>query len=125
MRYTLKSLMIPCFALCWQAVGRRGRGRQNIDLHLLKPAKFRPDPEWALPPADIDGVVHDGELDPVPEWMTYEYRTAHPVLRWLPTKLAEWIGANHSDDLQIPDKAEDKWTATELNNIILNNIVRG
>ena len=76
-------------------------------------------------PADIDGVVHDEELDPVPEWMTYEYRTAHPVLRWLPTKLAEWIGANHSDDLQIPDKAEDKWTATELNNTILNNIVRG
>ena len=117
--------MIQCFALCRQAVGRRGRGRQDIDLHLLKPAKFRPDQDWALPPADIDSVVHDEQLDPVPEWMTYEYRTAHPVLRWLPTKLAEWIGANHSDDLQIPDKAEDKWSATELNNIILNNIVRG
>ena len=37
----------------------------------------------------------------------------------------EWIGANHSDDLRIPDKAEDKWSATELNNIVLNNIVRG
>ena len=125
MRYTLKSLMIPCFAVCRQAAGRRGRGRQDIDLHLLKPAKFRPDPDWDLPPADIDSVVHDEELDPVSEWMTYEYRTAHPVLRWLPTKLAEWIGANHSDDLRIPDKAEDKWSATELNNIILNNIVRG
>ena len=44
-------------------MGRRGRGRQDIDLHLLKPAKFRPDPEWALPPADIDSVVHDE--DPV------------------------------------------------------------
>ena len=117
--------MFPCFAVCRQAVGRRGRGRQDIDLHLLKPAKFRPDPDWALPPADLDSVVHDEELDPVSEWMTYEYRTAHPVLRWLPTKLAEWIGANHSDDLRIPDKAEDKWSATELNNIILNNIVRG
>ena len=125
MRHTLKSLMFPCFAVCRQAVGRRGRGRQDIDLHLLKPAKFRPDPDWALPPADLDSVVHDEELDPVSEWMTYEYRTAHPVLRWLPTKLAEWIGANHSDDLRIPDKAEDKWSATELNNIILNNIVRG
>jgi hypothetical protein len=27
-----------------------------------------------------------------PQWLEYIYRTAHPVLRWLPTKLAEWIG---------------------------------
>ena len=57
--------------------------------------------------------------------MTYEYRTAHPVLLWLLTKLAEWIGANHSYDVQILDKAEDKWTDAELNSIILHNIVRG
>jgi hypothetical protein len=25
----------------------------------------------------------------------------------------------------IPDKIEDKWTAAELNNILLNNVVRG
>ena len=82
MRHPLKSLMIPCFALCRQASGRHGRGRlgQNINLHLLKPARFRPNPEWALPPADRDGVVHDEALDPEPDWMTYEYRTAHPVL---------------------------------------------
>ena len=83
----------PCFS---QAVGRRGRGRQDIDLHLLKPARFRPEPGWALPPAVCDGVIHDDVLDPAPEWMAYEYRTTHPVLRWLPTKLAEWIGANLS-----------------------------
>ena len=57
--------------------------------------------------------------------MSYEFRTAHPVLRWLPTKLAEWIGANLSEELLIPDKNEDKWTAAELNNILLNNVVRG
>ena len=32
-----------------QAVGRRGRGRQDIDIHLLNPALFHPDSEWALP----------------------------------------------------------------------------
>jgi hypothetical protein len=108
-----------------QAVGRRGRGRQDIDLHLLKPARFRPEPGWALPPAVSDRVIHDDVLDPAPEWISYEYRTTHPVLRWLPTKLAEWIGANLSEELLIPDKIEDKWTAAELNSILLNNVVQG
>ena len=26
-----------------------------------------------------------------PDWLEYMYRTRHPVLRWLPTKLAEII----------------------------------
>ena len=91
-----------------QAVGRRGRGRQDIDIHLLKPARFRPDSQWALPPDVVDGVVHDEVLDPGAEWMSYKFHTAHPVLRWLPTKPAEWIGANFSDELRIPVKSEDK-----------------
>ena len=110
---------------CGQAVGRRGRGRQDIDIHLLKPARFRPDPQWALPPAERDGVVHEQDLDPEPAWISYEYRTAHPVLRWLPTKLAEWISVNLSDELRIPDKNEDQWTAAELNSILINIVVRG
>jgi hypothetical protein len=36
-------------------------------------------------------------------WLEYTYRTAHPVVRWLPTKLAEWIGENLQDDLGFPD----------------------
>ncbi len=67
----------------------------------------------------------DEELDPEAAWMSYEFRTAHQVLQWLPTKLAEWIGANLSDELCIPDKIEDKWTAAELNTIIINNVVCG
>ena len=31
------------------------------------------------------------------------YRTAHPALRWLPTKLAEWIGENLQEELGFPD----------------------
>ena len=108
-----------------QAVGRRGRGRQDIDIHLLKPARFQPEPDWALPPADRDAVVHDEVLDPEQEWISYEYRKAHPVLCWLPTKLAEWIGENLSEELRIPPKNEAKWTAAELNTILINNVVRG
>ena len=48
-------------------------------------------------------------------------------MRWLPTKLAEWIGENLSEELRIPPKNEDKWTAAELNTILIqvNNVVRG
>ncbi len=108
-------------------MGRRGRGRQDIDSHLLKPARFRPEPEWNLSAADRNGVLHDEVLDPEPAWLSYEYRTAHPVLCWLPMKLAEWIGANPSlsAELLIQDKLGDKWTAAELNSILINNVVRG
>ncbi len=47
--------------------------------------------------------MHDEVLDPEADWMSYEFRTAHPVLRRLPTKLAEWISANLSDELCIPE----------------------
>jgi hypothetical protein len=79
----------------------------------------------SLPPADCDGFIHDDVLDPEPARMVYECRTADPVLCWLPTKLAKWIGAYLSVELLIPDKIEYKWTAAELNNILLKNVVRG
>ncbi len=106
-------------------MGRRGSRRQDIDIHLLKPARFRQNSEWALPPDAFDSVVHDEVLDPEPGWMPYKLHTEHQVLGWLPTKLAEWIGANLSDELQIPDKNKDKWTAAELNSILINNVVSG
>ena len=42
------------------------------------------------------------------EWLEYICRSAHPVLRWLPTKLAEWIGENMQDKLGFPDKADKR-----------------
>ncbi len=57
--------------------------------------------------------------------MSYEFCTAHLVLCWLPTKLAEWIGTNLSDELRSPDKNVDKWTAAELYSILINNVVCG
>jgi hypothetical protein len=38
------------------------------------------------------------------EWISYQYRTAHPILRWLPTKLAEWIGDIYGPKLGIAQK---------------------
>ncbi len=61
------------------------------------------------------------------------YRTAHPVLRWLPTKLAEWIGDSEKlqDELGIPNKADQRaepgcgWTPAELNHILQAHVVDG
>ncbi len=70
-------------------------------------------------------VVQDDSLDPGEEYLTYAYRTSHQVLQWLPTKLAEWIGANLCEELNIPDKQGPLWTAVELSAIITGNLVGG
>ena len=63
--------------------------------------------------------------------MEYIYRTAHPTLRWLPTKLAEWIGENMQEELGFPDKADKRaepgtgWTPAELNRILQDHVVAG
>ncbi len=113
-------LINTCPAL-FAGCGQTGRRWQDIYILLLKIVRFRPNSEWALPPDVSDGVVHDEGLDPEAAWMSYEFHTAHPVLRWLPTKLAKWIGANLSDELRIPDMIDDRWTAAELNSILINN----
>ena len=80
---------------------------------------------YAIPPTMSANVIQDDRMDPGEEYLTYAYRTSHPVLRWLPTKLAEWIGANLCEELNIPDKQGPLWTAAELNAIITSNLVGG
>jgi len=59
------------------------------------------------------------------EWIEYRYRAAHPILRWLPTKLAEWIGDIYGPALNIaPKRNGDQWTVGELNAILENNLVQ-
>ncbi len=82
-----------------------------------------PNRDYIIPPALTDHVVHDDCLAPAQEYVTYPNRTAHPVLRWLPTKLAEWIRSNLAEELKIPEKQGELWTAAELNAIITGNIV--
>jgi hypothetical protein len=63
------------------------------------------------------------------EWISYQYRTVHPILCWLPTKLAEWISDNHWDVLGIPARRNadgwQHWQVGELNVILENNVVPG
>ena len=96
-----------------------------MDINLLKPSRI----EFADEPAPILAMSHAHESPP--QWLEYIYRTAHPALRWLPTKLAEWIGENLQDQLDFPDKANQRaapgtgWTPAELNHILHVHVVDG
>jgi hypothetical protein len=96
-----------------------------LDINLLKPSRieFVHNPDALLAVSDTQASA--------PQWLEYIYRTAHPVLRWLPTKLAEWIRENLQDVLSFPDKANQRaepgtgWTPAELNHILHEHVVDG
>ena len=82
--------------------GRRGSatgihyyGTECLDIHLLKAAAHEAVAHLTR------GLVPCAD-DTQAEWVTYPFRAAHPILRWLPSKLAEWIaenlGACHSSE---------------------------
>ena len=85
------------------AVGNHHRGKEVLNIHLLKAAAHEAvaHPRLGLVPCTDDTR---------PEWVTYPYRNAHPILRWLPSKLAEWLSENLPEELAIPAKRGDKWT---------------
>ena len=100
--------------------------RSRMDLHLLKPARLD------VLPGQPDVVCADDGQPAEPAWLEYRASVArvsvsqipwHPIVRWLPTKLAAWIGENFGQQLQIPPKRNLEWTAGELNAILENNLV--
>ena len=97
----------------------------RLDINLLKPSRL----EFVQDPAP-NCVLPDGSAAST-AWLEYVYRTAHPALRWLPTKLAEWIGENLQEELGFPDKADKRappgtgWTPAELNHILQAHVVDG
>ena len=91
-------------------------GKECLDVHLLKPARLD------VPPGQPNVVCAD-DMQPAPSWLEYPYRKSHPILRWLPSKLAAWISNNHGLELGIPPKGGLEWTAGELNAILENNLV--
>ena len=99
------------------ALAHRFHGKECLDIHLLKAAAN----EAVAHPER--GLIPFADVGDRPEWVTYPYRTVHPILRWLPSKLAEWIAENYGQDLVIPAKSGDKWSVEELNNILVKNLV--
>jgi hypothetical protein len=106
-----------------QAYANNCLGHVYLDIKLLKPSRI----EFVRHPASLL-AMSDSQAS-APQWLKYIYRTAYPVLRWLPTKLAEWIGENLQDVLGFPDKADLRaepgtcWTPAELNHILHEHVV--
>ena len=91
-------------------------GNESLDINLLKAERHS-----AGPLADHGLLRCDNDASP--EWVTYKYRASHSILRWMPSKLAEWIGDNMRLELQIPAMTQAKWTVGELNQILANKLV--
>jgi hypothetical protein len=90
-----------------QSCGRKAAGLEQIDLFLLQSAHLY----------DVGSIP--------PDKIQYEFSRAHPVLRYLPSKLAEYIGENFKDELSIPDsyKNRGQWTVQGLNMILSDYVV--
>ncbi len=79
---------------------------------------------------DPNRQCQNNELPLVIGWSMFTGMLTY-VLRWLPTKLAEWIGKNMQDVLGFPDKADKRaqpgsgWTPAELNSILQDHVVNG
>jgi len=88
--------------------GNYHQDQECLDIHLLKAAGYEAvaNPSLGLVPYTDDAR---------PEWVTYLYLTSHSMLRWLPSKLAEWLAENLAEVLAIPAKLGDKWGVEELN----------
>ena len=64
------------------ATGIHYYGKECLDIHLLKAAAHE---AVAHPTRGLVPCADDTQA----EWVTYPYRAAYPILRWLPSKLAE------------------------------------
>ena len=75
------------------AVGNHHHGEEVPDIHLLKAAAHEAvaHPRLGLVPCTDDTR---------PEWVAYPYSNAHPILRWLPSKLADSMQSGYQKILQ-------------------------
>jgi hypothetical protein len=111
-----------------QANTKQSSGCVHLDINLFKPSRIELQGQASPPPLALPSG-HPSSSSP--DCLEYFYRAGHPVLRWLPTKLAEWIGENLQEALGFPDKADRRarpgtgWTHDELNRILQAHVVDG
>ena len=87
--YAVHNFLAPDVSIV-QGDRKTGSGAISLDLELLKQCRV--------------SAVAQERTDKV--WLEYAFRKHHPVLQYLPTKLAEWIGENMQDELGFPDKKD-------------------
>ena len=82
-------------------------GAQSLDVMLLKQQVF----------------TADGSNQGNVEVLQYAYRRNHPLLQFLPLKLAEWITKNLADELRMRPASVDGWSSAQLNHILTSCLV--
>lgn len=99
-----------------QATGRKFAGLHQINLFLLQSPVLHDSTT-----ADSSGAGSNGN-----DSAAYRYAQEHPILRFLPTKLGEFIGDNYGEELNLPLaqlKERNLWTVSGLNYILTNVLV--
>ena len=66
-------------------------GKEKLDVQLLKPSRLEVVQE------QLPDDICDADIADQARWIECKYRTSHPIIRWLPTKLAAWIGDNYGE----------------------------
>ena len=58
-------------------------------------------------------------------FVEYVYRSSHPMLQFLPQKLAEWIANNYAEELNVPLRPDlsQPWSTATLNRILQTCLV--
>ncbi len=92
-------------------------GKERLDVHLLKPSRLEVVQEQLQ---DDMCIAYDADLE---SRIECKYRTSHPIICWLPSTLAAWIGDNYGQDLDIAPICGQRWIAGELNAILSHNLV--
>ncbi len=78
-------------------------GKERLDVHLLKPSCL----EVVQEQLQDDNMCYADIADQA-RWIDC---TSHPIIRWLPSKLAAWIGDNYGQEFGIPPMRRQKCTA--------------
>ena len=91
---------------------RQGHSAPGLDIMLLK-QQFLGVSGQAANPARQHPPVE------------YVYRSSHPMLQFLPQKLAEWIANNYAGELNVPLRTDlsQPWSTATLNRILQTCLV--
>ena len=91
---------------------RQGHSAPGLDIMLLKQQFLRVSGQAANPARQHPPVE-------------YVYRSSHPMLQFLPQKLAEWIANNYAEELNVPLRPDlsQPWSTATLNRILQTCLV--
>jgi hypothetical protein len=120
--YSSSATLTRLLHVALQGLGKHQKGNEILDVFMLKQGKL-PVEQSSSVDEPQESESEDASEFMLPANVEYSYRVSHPLLQWLPEKLALWVAENMRNELGFPDKASEQWTAAELNTILKNHLV--